>query len=146
MDLRDAPRNASIPSALIRLRILPVTTGVAPLYPSRLTTASTPLSATLYPEGLEGFTPSLEGSVILCLFLSRLCFHKDTNPFSRNPFIFTSMQNPAGCGGPRRSDIHTWRRSDVPTFRNTKIPAFRRCLYPEPQHLTSRSSTPTPSV
>src|ERR1700737_3676147 len=28
-----------------------------------------------------------------------LCFHNLTNPFSRNPFIFTSIQNPRGCGG-----------------------------------------------
>jgi hypothetical protein len=30
--------------------------------------------------------------------LSPLCFHTLTNPFSRNPFLFTSMQNPRGCG------------------------------------------------
>jgi hypothetical protein len=28
-----------------------------------------------------------------------LCFHALTNPFSRNSFLFTSMQNPRGCGG-----------------------------------------------
>src|SRR5260370_33635545 len=36
-----------------------------------------------------------------------LCFHtrlprsaRGTNPFSRNSFLFTSIQNPRGCGGP----------------------------------------------
>jgi hypothetical protein len=95
MDLRDAPRNASIPCTLIRLRILPVTTEVAPLYPSSLNSAST--------------QSSLRLSVILCLLLPRLpaevglCFHKDTNPvpacppWRGIPFIFTSMQNPGGA-------------------------------------------------
>src|SRR5258708_18422838 len=39
------------------------------------------------------------------LLLSPLCFHtplprsaRGTNPFSRNPFLFTSIQNPRGCG------------------------------------------------
>ncbi len=31
--------------------------------------------------------------------LSPLCFHTLTNPFFRNPFLFTSMQNPRGCRG-----------------------------------------------
>src|SRR5882762_11727684 len=30
--------------------------------------------------------------------LSALCFHTLTNPFSRNSFLFTSMQIPWGCG------------------------------------------------
>ena len=30
--------------------------------------------------------------------LFALCFHTLTKPFSRKPFIFTSMQNPRGCG------------------------------------------------
>src|SRR5712672_1291129 len=29
---------------------------------------------------------------------SGLCFQKLTKPFSRNPFRFTSIQNPRGCG------------------------------------------------
>jgi hypothetical protein len=28
----------------------------------------------------------------------RLCFQRLTNPFPRNPFIFTSIQNPRGVG------------------------------------------------
>ena len=32
------------------------------------------------------------------VFLSPLCFHTLTNPFSCNPFLFTSIQNPRGCG------------------------------------------------
>jgi hypothetical protein len=31
-------------------------------------------------------------------FSSLLCFHTLTNPFSRNSFIFTSIQIPRGCG------------------------------------------------
>ena len=31
--------------------------------------------------------------------LLALCFHNDTNPFSRNSVLFTSMQIPRGCGG-----------------------------------------------
>src|SRR5216684_9247447 len=33
-------------------------------------------------------------------FPPALCFHTLTNPFSRKPFRFTSIQNPRGCGGP----------------------------------------------
>src|SRR5229473_365220 len=32
------------------------------------------------------------------LLLSPLCFHTLTNQFSCNPFLFTSIQNPRGCG------------------------------------------------
>ncbi len=32
------------------------------------------------------------------VFLSPLCFHTLTNPFSCNPFLFTSIQHPPGCG------------------------------------------------
>src|ERR1700732_2745591 len=38
-------------------------------------------------------------SIITFAFDSdRLCFQKLTNPFPRNPFIFTSIQNPRGVG------------------------------------------------
>src|SRR5258708_9813728 len=35
-------------------------------------------------------------SATLCT--PRLCFHGVTKPFFRNPFVFTSIQNPGGCG------------------------------------------------
>src|SRR5467141_1367662 len=33
------------------------------------------------------------------VFRPSLCFHALTNPSSRKPFIFTSIQIPRGCGG-----------------------------------------------
>jgi len=55
-----------------------------------------------------GVTPSLLPPVrlsgvrkLICSALPAevaLCFHTLTNPFFRNPFLFTSMQNPRGCG------------------------------------------------
>jgi hypothetical protein len=70
-----APRGASIPCGLSRLRILPVTTGVcAP------------------PTRFRFFC------VCGIHNLLALCFHILTNPFSPNPFLFTSMQNPRGGG------------------------------------------------
>jgi len=113
-----APRGASIPCPHIRLRILPVTTGVAPSLPqpSQLCVDSA-LSATLYPEP-RGVRYRLPPS------WRPLCFHNDTNPFSRLPahtalyfhiftsplagkaFIFTSIQIPRGCGGIRTGIMH----------------------------------------
>ena len=60
-----ASRGASIPCVLTRLRILPVATGGA-------------------------CTPSL-ARLLAAHFLSPLCFHTLTNPFSRNLFCFTSI-------------------------------------------------------
>src|SRR5258708_4185762 len=95
-----APRGASIPCPHIRLRILPVTTGVAPSLPqpSQLCVDSA-LSATLYPEprGVRYRLP---------LSWRPLCFHNDTNCFSRKAFIFTSIQIPRGCGGIRTGIMH----------------------------------------
>src|SRR5713226_6413823 len=68
-----APRGASIPCGLTRLRILPVTTGVY-----------------LRASDLSAFAASPIGS--------SLCFHKLTNPFSRNSLVFTSIQNPRSGG------------------------------------------------
>jgi hypothetical protein len=66
-----APRGASIPCGLTRLRILPVTTGVYDQH-----------SFCVCGES-DGFA---------------LCFHNDTKPCSRNPFPFTSIQNARGGG------------------------------------------------
>jgi hypothetical protein len=72
-------------------------------------------------------TPGVWGTVSLtrCLCASvaidfyRLCFHRVTNPFSRKPFVCTSIQNPGGGGGTtlRPCDVSTFRHSDIPTFR-----------------------------
>jgi len=72
MDLRDAPRNANISPILSTLRILPVATGVSG--------QRTPC---------HSFTPIFEGPLLFC-------FHNLTNPFSSNPLVFTSIQNPRG--------------------------------------------------
>src|SRR5216684_4036988 len=52
-------------------------------------------SPRLCPNSAQAQRP-LRLSVILSL--PPLCFHGLTNPFSRNPFTFTSIQNPRGCG------------------------------------------------
>src|SRR5712692_864586 len=52
-------------------------------------------SPRLCPNSAQAQRP-LRLSVILSL--PPLCFHGLTNPFSRNPFTFTSIQNPGGCG------------------------------------------------
>jgi hypothetical protein len=71
-----APRGASIPCGLRGLRILPVTKGV-------------------YPPRTSGFF-----GVRGIHNLLALCFHTLTNRYSRNPFRFTSIQIPGGCGSP----------------------------------------------
>ncbi len=58
-------------------------------------------------DDLARFLPILPSAPRLIVFTLRrlhsqilaLCFHNLTNPFSRNLFIFTSIQNPGGCGG-----------------------------------------------
>ena len=47
--------------------------------------------------GLRVHVSASSASMIRFAFdFDRLCFHNLTNPFSRNPFIFTSIQNPRG--------------------------------------------------
>jgi hypothetical protein len=41
----------------------------------------------------------------------RPCFHILTNPFSCNPFIFTSIQNPRGVRGPCAQSRHSFTQS-----------------------------------
>src|SRR5258708_1335552 len=49
------------------------------------------------PTPLESALPSCCLSYKQSAFLPTLCFHNLTNPFSRKPFPFTSIQNPRGC-------------------------------------------------
>src|SRR5258708_36651916 len=55
-------------------------------------------------DDLARFLPSAPRLIVFTLRrlhsqILALCFHNLTNPFSRNLFIFTSIQNPGGCGG-----------------------------------------------
>src|SRR5258708_33630004 len=136
MDLRDAPRNASIPSALIRLRILPVTTGVAPLTP-----AVSPLrqlrSLRLFtPRVSRGLPRASRGPLSFAFSCRAFVFTKIQIPFPGTPLFSHPCKTPGGVGG---QDVQTFRRGDVPTFRKSKSPALRRGLYHEPKQLTSRS-------
>ncbi len=45
-----------------------------------------------------------------------LCFHTLTNPFSRNSFLFTSMQNPRGCAYPLPAFLFVSGVLDEPTL------------------------------
>ena len=51
------------------------------------------------------------------LFLPPLCFHTLTNCFSRNPFIFTSIQIPRGCGGQEPKAPHGFLCASVPLWQ-----------------------------
>ncbi len=44
------------------------------------------------------FPPRCHRVSVATQILFAVCFHILTNPFSRNPFCFTSMQIPRGCG------------------------------------------------
>ena len=67
---------------------------------------SVPVCKTVTPAVNPAFCPRLGASAAIDLL--PLCFHTLTNPFSHKPFLFTSIQNPRGCGGPplpsRRGD------------------------------------------
>ena len=41
--------------------------------------------------------PPISASVLATPILFALCFHSDTNPFSRKSFLFKSIQIPRGC-------------------------------------------------
>src|SRR6202048_530513 len=60
-----------------------------------------------------------------------LCFHHLTNPFSRNPFPFTSIQNPGGVGGSRLENVAFAERGRTELMDYTvSRPASPACLDP----------------
>ena len=99
MDLRDAPRNASIPSALTRLRILPVTTAVAPRLhsPSMPSPSQCPLCRRLPRPGRGGKSHVFSSLPPLCRSLRS--FSHSLPLFSRACSLFS--QNTPGVGGQR---------------------------------------------
>src|SRR5258708_25491178 len=61
-------------------------------------------------DDLARFLPSAPRLIVFTLRrlhsqILALCFHNLTNPFSRNLFIFTSIQNPGGAGVRPRSQL-----------------------------------------
>ena len=54
---------------------------------------------------------------------SVLCFHNLTNPFFRNPFLFTSIQNPRGVGGiiVLRFDFFAGQENSAPKLLGRKV-------------------------
>src|SRR5712664_3069769 len=79
-----------------------------------LSTATAPTSGVRWTDlltPLESALPSCYLSYKQSSFLQRLCFHTLTNPFSRNSFPFTSIQNPRGCYSTVDSHsgrLHSW--------------------------------------
>src|ERR1700724_399662 len=68
---------------------------------SALSPAPAPTSGVRWtdlPTPLDSALPSCCLSYKQSAFPSPLCFHNLTNPFSRKPFVFTSIQNPQECG------------------------------------------------
>ena len=65
---------------------------------------SVPVCKTVTPSVNPAFCPRLGASAAIDLL--PLCFHTLTNPFSHKPFLFTSIQNPRGCGGPPLPSQH----------------------------------------
>src|SRR5258707_14206835 len=66
---------------------------------SALSPAPAPTSGVRWtdlPTPLDSALPSCCLSYKQSALLPPLCFHNLTNPFSRKPFGFTSMQNPGG--------------------------------------------------
>src|SRR5258708_29304496 len=119
MDLRDAPRNASNASALIRLRILPVTTGVAPLYASRLASASTPRSLRLFtPRVSRGLPRASRGPLSFAFSCRAFVFTKIQIPFPGTPLFSHPCKTPGGVGG---QDVQTFRRGDVPKKQKPRL-------------------------
>src|SRR5713226_522604 len=55
-----------------------------------------PVSASFFFSASQ--TNNLQPTTVNCCFLLALCFHTLANPFFRNPFRFTSIQIPRGCG------------------------------------------------
>jgi hypothetical protein len=63
-----------------------------------------------------------------------LCFHTVTNPFSRNPFRFTSIQNPGGRGS---SALYlATRHSPLPLSFHQLPAAVSQCLCGKPHVLS----------
>ncbi len=65
---------------------------------------SVPVCKTVTPAVNLAFCPRLGASAAIDLL--PLCFHTLTSPFSHKPFLFTSIQNPRGCGGPPLPSQH----------------------------------------
>jgi hypothetical protein len=59
-------------------------------------------------------------------FSSPLCFHTLTNCFSRNPFLFTSIQIPRGVGGVRSRSGVAHRAKQERSSRQTRIHRAKR--------------------
>ena len=81
------------------------------------------------PSGRRAFVPLRQPN------LSPLCFHTLTNPFFRNPFLFTSMQNPRGCGV---EILGTELLFSVPSVPPRQIHSFQAFAASLPSFSTSR--------
>jgi hypothetical protein len=82
------------------------------------------LTASFHKTPGVGYPPAVDFDFRVSVFDSLpLCFHNLTNPFSRNSFVLTSIQNPRGCG---RRTFPKHSKSLVPQRRDTgvKVPYF----------------------
>src|SRR5258708_24370317 len=83
---------------------------------------SVPVCKTVTPAVNPAFCPRLGASAAIDLF--PLCFHTLTNPFSRKPFLFTSIQNPRGGTARRLFGCHLLRLSKGFTARGPQARAY----------------------
>src|SRR5437868_133964 len=86
-------------------------------------------------QAMSKLNSSVHLNVTLCA--PRLCFHRVTKPFFRNPFVLTSIQNPRGCRGHR----HSRHNSVGSQFRDKSEVSSFAATHPKDAHLSPSAAT-----